>query len=652
MLLDDLNEPQKQAVSHIKGPLLILAGPGSGKTRVITHRIAYLIEQGVPSWEILAMTFTNKAAGVMKERVKNLVHGNCYSFISTFHSFCAYILRQHCEILGYQKDFTIYDTDDQKRALKHVLDILNIDVGANVNNTLSRISYYKNKGMEPQDIPSQHNIWSKQYIRIYTEYQKYLFQNNALDFDDLLLKTVELFTNYKDVLKIYQEKYKYILVDEYQDTNILQYKIIKFLGEKHKNVCVTGDPDQSIYSWRGANIGNILSFENDFPETLVVKLETNYRSTGHILKAASHVIKHNQLRKDKELWSIKELGNLIRVVEVPEEMDEAIFIAQEISRWKYNYKLRDIVIFYRMNAQSRYLESALRTRHIPYIVVGGLAFYQRAEIKDILAYLRIIINEKDDVSLTRILNVPPRKIGKKALETIYAMARKYNSSLMEVMQKDETLSLLSRQASHQIHIFLDMIESIRNMTDTSLVERVTTLLKTSGYADYIEKQDQKKDEDRMENIKELLISIQEYEKVTKSNDLSIYLQNISLMESTDKENAKEEDYVTLMTLHSAKGLEFPVVYIVGGVEGVLPHQRSLDAEGFEELEEERRLFFVGMTRAKERLTITYPKETMRYSYNWTGGNMHSNDPSRFLDELPISSIEKISYNTYNRERFY
>lgn len=633
MLLDNLNEPQKQAVNHIDGPLLVLAGPGSGKTRVITHRIANLIFSGIPSYKILAVTFTNKAAQEMQKRVQNLIGQEAKCLVCTFHSLCARILRRECSILEYNENFSIFDTDDQKRAMKYVLAELKMEVAsAQLSEYLSKIGRYKNKGILPQDI-STANPWEKKFYQIYSGYQKYLRQNNAFDFDDLLLKTLELFTNYKDVLDYYQEKFLYILIDEFQDTNLPQYHIAKLLGEKYRNICATGDPDQSIYSWRGADIRNILEFEKDFPETVVVKLEQNYRSTGYILQAASNIISHNKLRKEKELWTENSYGNLIKIVSIYDDFEEATWIAKEIEEWREHYPLKDIAIFYRMNSQSRALETVFRGHSIPYTIVGGLEFYQRAEIKDIIAYLRVIANERDDISLMRILNVPARGFGKKAIEAITTISQQHQYCWMQALRSSEIHNFITKKASNALTNFLNMIDELREQENKiSLSELVTQVLQQSGYKQYIEEQDIKQDEDRLENLKEFLVSVREYETMFQDRSLGNFLQRISLVSASDQKQ-EDEDSVTLMTLHAAKGLEFPCVYIVGAVDGIIPHKRSMSAE---EIEEERRLFFVGITRAQRNLTISYTKMNLReHTYN---------DPSPFLEDIPKNITKFIKAN--------
>lgn len=424
-LLQDLNRPQKQAVCHQDGPLLVLAGPGSGKTRVITQRIAYLISQGVPSDRILALTFTNKAAQEMAHRVSSLTSGFCHTWVYTFHAFCARILRQEGEVLGYTSQFSIFDTDDQKRAITKILDSMSLKSTMTATDVLHKISYYKNHCIYPDQIPSENDYTIKIIQKAYILYQEFLKKNNAMDFDDLLLKTLELFTHYKQVLQYYQEKFLYILVDEFQDTNLPQYMIARHLASEHQNICATGDPDQSIYSWRGANIRNILNFEKDFPDAVVVRLEQNYRSTKYILEAASSVISCNTMRKEKKLWTEKQEGSRLKLVRTFDDNEEAEWICRDIKkRLQSNLSLNDIVIFYRMNAQSRAIETALRNHAINYQIVGGTEFYQRAEIKDILAYLRILVNERDEVSLLRILNVPPRGLGKTAFAFLMQTDRK------------------------------------------------------------------------------------------------------------------------------------------------------------------------------------------------------------------------------------
>ncbi len=636
-ILQDLNRPQKQAVCHQDGPLLVLAGPGSGKTRVITQRIAYLISQGVPSDRILALTFTNKAAQEMAHRVSQWTSNRCGTWVYTFHAFCARILRQECEVLGYTPHFTIFDTDDQKRALGKILDSMNVEATSKIADILHKISYYKNHCIAPDEIPDENNYMNKNIKKAYILYQDFLKKNNAMDFDDLLLKTLELFTHYKNVLHYYQEKFLYILVDEFQDTNRPQYLIARQLAAEHKNICATGDPDQSIYSWRGANIRNILNFEKDFPEAVVVRLEQNYRSTKYILEAASAVISHNKMRKEKTLWTEKKGGNLIKLVKSYDDNEEAEWICRDIQRLKKTRgTFNDMVVFYRMNAQSRAIETALRNQGIPYEIVGGTEFYQRAEIKDVLAYLRIMANESDEVSLLRILNVPPRGLGKNAISTLMQLAQEKNMTIMQVMRDKSLTREISKKGQTSLWAFVQMIDKFKNEKSLPLSKLIENLLQESGYMKYIQQKDVKKDEDRAENIQEFLASVREYEQRFTNLTLTEYLERISLMTDVDKWEKDKQEKVTMMTLHAAKGLEFPCVYIIGVTEGLLPHNRSLSDE---QIEEERRLFFVGITRAKELLTLSYSK----LSYRQGSFDFH-NQPSRFLEEIPSEVCESANSN--------
>ena len=643
MLEQGLNPAQRQAVCHHNGPLLVLAGPGSGKTRVITHRIAHIIYSDVAPDRILALTFTNKAATEMAHRLEKLVPHGRGLWISTFHSFCARILRRECTYLGYTPQFSIYDVDDQKRAFKYVVESLKLSQAVDLDTVRNAISHHKNHCVTPAQIlkntdeKKPEHIWQRTVAKVYAAYQEFLLKNNAMDFDDLLLKTLDLFTHYKEVTDRYQEKFLYILVDEFQDTNLPQYKIAQLLAQKYRNICATGDPDQSIYSWRGANIGNILEFEKDFPDAVVIKLEQNYRSTKTILHAASELIANNKLRKQKALWTDNPLGEPIRLVEANDDTEQAQWVCRDILRLrKIGVLLRDIVIFYRTNAQSRTLETELRGMKLPYTIVGGIEFYQRAEVKDVLAYLKLLVNENDDVSLRRILNSPPRAIGKTTEEELVESAKVAGLRIWQALQNEELLAKFSARARKALTQFTAMIMRLRQAQQQNgpLLALVENMLTETGYLEHVRKQDQHKDEEREENIKEFLASISEYEKQFGGGTLVQFLERVALIADVDKweQGATQEGEVTMMTLHSAKGLEFPVVYIVGLMEGLLPHSRSL--ESAQTLEEERRLMFVGITRAQQSLTLSYSL----FSYRHDGSD---NTPSRFLEELPPDAYRRV-----------
>ncbi len=627
-LLQNLNEPQKKAVCHINGPLLILAGPGSGKTKVITHRIANLIANQIPGNKILALTFTNKAAGEMAERVKKLV-GACGAWISTFHSFCARTLYQEAQHLGYQPNFSIYDTDDQKRALQQAIfsyqnenSIRNNEI--ELREVWNKISNYKNQGLTAEDATKIAGS-SNSIAYIYRHYQSSLKLNNAMDFDDLILNMLLLLNNYKEVLERYQERFQYILLDEFQDTNIPQYKIAKKLAEKHRNICATGDPDQSIYSWRGADISNILEFERDFPGTSVVKLEQNYRSTKYILQAASEVIANNSLRKEKSLWTQNSQGLPIRLMQTWTPEEEAERVANDIVRQHsqgipYNH----IVVFYRVNAQSQNLENSLTKFRIPYVLVGGLEFYDRMEIKDIMAYLRLVANKNDNLALLRIIAVPPRGIGGKTLEKFVAVSQDRGISLFDAMCDFSVRCQLGPRARSSVQDFVEMIEKIRRYDNQDLNKLITELLVQSKYLAHIRASDISKEQSKEENINQFINFLTKHERETQNHSLSDFLQMLSLYSNAD-ENNEDTDKVTLMTLHAAKGLEFPVVYMIGANEGYLPHRYSTTDE---QIEEERRLFFVGITRAQKLLTISYSQQIPNNRY------MEYSPPSQFLSEIP------------------
>jgi DNA helicase-2/ATP-dependent DNA helicase PcrA len=647
-ILEGLSEPQKKAVQYGDGPLLLLAGAGSGKTKVLTHRIAYLIqERGVSPTNILAVTFTNKAAEEMKIRLQDLVGPLLSSllWVSTFHSACVRILRRDIEKLGYSRSFTIYDQTDQMTLVKQVLtDDLNLDVKQfRPGSILSAISNAKNKLLDHDAYANTVGSFFEQKVAdAYKAYQRHLSENNALDFDDLLMLTERLFEECPDVLEFYQEKFRYILIDEYQDTNHAQYRIAKLLAQKYRNICAIGDDDQSIYSWRGADIRNILDFERDYEDAAVFRLEQNYRSTQNILKAGHNVVVNNRRRKEKELWTDNAEGEKIVCYEAIDEKGEAEYVADligklcsddTVGRAASSFQYNDFAVFYRINAQSRTLENALRVARIPYTIVGNLRFYERMEIKDILAYLRVLVNRRDAVSLKRIINVPSRGIGKTTLTRLEDFAYEERLTLYEAMKSvDQVLSLQSR-FQDAISRFVEIIEAIDpNRKPSQVIEDV---LEKTGYIRALEEERTVKAQSRIENVRELLSEAKEFEENQQEPTLASFLEGITLKSDIDTWE-EQTDQVSLMTLHNAKGLEFPVVFITGLEEGILPIWRSLENDV--EMEEERRLCYVGITRAKQGLYFTSAAERRLF------GNVSSNIPSRFIEEVP-SDLKEIHRDT-------
>lgn len=632
-IYEKLNPMQQEAVYHTQGPLLILAGAGSGKTRVLTHRIAYLIDEyDVNPWNILAITFTNKAAGEMRERVDQIVgFGAEQIWVSTFHSMCVRILRRFADHLGYDRNFVIYDTDDQKHVIKEICKRLNVDTKIHKERTiLSAISSAKNEMIDANTyaLNVAGDFSKKKIAEAYAEYEKILYKNNAMDFDDLLVKTVEVLRNNEDVLNYYQERFKYIMVDEYQDTNTVQFRLVSLLAGKYRNLCVVGDDDQSIYKFRGANIYNILNFEKEYPDAKVIKLEQNYRSTQNILNAANSVIRNNKGRKDKRLWTSNEVGEKIFFNQYQNEYDEAFQVVDEIhctvnsGKAKYN----DFAILYRTNAQSRVLEEKFIARSIPYKVVGGINFYQRKEIKDILAYLKTIDNGKDDLSVQRIINVPKRGIGATSLSKMMDYAQTRDVSLFDALECCDDIPRLGKTAD-KIKGFVNMIEVFRAQSEyISLAELLTNILEETGYIKELEAEDSDQAEVRIENIDELMNKIIAYEDEEEEPTLSGFLENVALVADIDSLN-ESEDYVVLMTLHSAKGLEFPYVYMTGMEDGLFPSYMTIVNDDPDEIEEERRLCYVGITRAQKRLSLTYAKSRM------VRGSTQYNKVSRFVREI-------------------
>ena len=656
-IYETLNREQQKACFHTEGPVLILAGAGSGKTRVITHRIAYLIDEcEVNPWNILAITFTNKAAGEMRERVDKILGGSAQGvWISTFHSMCVRILRRHIDLMGYEPAFAIYDTDDQKTLMKEVCKTLRINTkDLREREILSNISAAKNELITPLKYREDNDGISfrkKQIGMAYEEYQRLLRKNNALDFDDLLMLTVELFHSHDEVLEMYQRRFRYIMVDEYQDTNGAQFELVRLLAGAHKNLCVVGDDDQSIYKFRGADIRNILDFEKVYPDALVVRLEQNYRSTQNILDAANAVIKNNRTRKDKSLWTDHGAGPRIHVRSFSTAMEEASFIAQDIQDRIRSSKFEgynSFAVLYRTNAQSRLLEERFVLGNIPYNVVGGTNFYARREIKDVLAYLKTIDNGRDDVAVRRIINVPKRGIGATTLGRAAEYAAQEGASLFTVMEKGDQIPGV-KKAGLKLRAFTDMIQDYRQFALThTLVELARHVLDDTGYIDALRASGEEDAEDRENNIEELISKLADYEQKMDEEDaeatLSGFLEDVALVADID-EVEENDNRVLLMTLHSAKGLEFPCVYITGMEDNVFPSYQSIQDYTGEGIEEERRLAYVGITRAMDELTLTSARTRM------LRGEVQYNPISRFLAEIPDDLIESDSAGRARNYRF-
>ncbi|MFR5265552.1 DNA helicase PcrA [Clostridium sp.] len=647
-----LNKEQYEAATTIEGQVLILAGAGSGKTRVLTHRIAYMLEEkDINPYNILAITFTNKAAAEMRERVKALVGEQAdRMWISTFHSSCVRILRREIEKLGYKKDFTIYDSSDQKTLVKHVMKELEInEKDISENEILGSIGKAKDNLQSPSAYmrECEGNYRKEKVARAYELYQKKLKNNNALDFDDLIFKTVELFKNHEDILDFYQGKFKYIMIDEYQDTNKAQYEFAKLLAGKYKNICVVGDDDQCIYAWRGADIRNILDFEKDYPNAKVVKLEQNYRSKGNILEAANKVIKNNAERKSKVLRTEQEAGNKVSVYRAYSDKMEAAFVASEIkklredSKWDY----KDFAILYRTNAQSRTFEESFRRASIPYRIFGGLKFYDRKEIKDILAYLRVILNPQDDISLRRIINVPKRSIGDATVEKLQDFANSQEMSLYDALLEAEYVPGLTARSKNPLTKFAEIMEDIMNEAEQMKVsELIEYVLDKTGYMQALKDSKLIEDESRVENLEELVSDAVDFEKnrelEIKSGEvtfedgsaLSSYLEKVALVQDTDNIDS-ENNYVMMMTVHSSKGLEFPVVYMVGMENGIFPSAICFDKD--DQMEEARRLCYVGITRAEEKLYMTSAETRMVF------GKTVAYPQSDFIQEIPAELKEYV-----------
>ena len=652
-IYDTLNEPQREAVYYTEGPLLILAGAGSGKTRVLTHRIAYLIEEkGVNPWNILAITFTNKAAGEMRERVDRLVgFGSESIWVSTFHSMCVRILRRHISLLGYDTNFTIYDADDQKTLMKDVCKLLQIDTKIYKERALlAAVSHAKNELVTPEEfrLNAGGDFSQRKIAEVYEEYEKQLKANNALDFDDLLIKTVQLFQTQADVLEYYQERFRYIMVDEYQDTNTVQFELVRLLASKYRNLCVVGDDDQSIYKFRGANIKNILNFEQYFEDAKVIKLEQNYRSTSNILNAANAVIRNNAGRKDKTLWTDNGDGEKIQFRQFDSAYDEAEYIVDDIRKRvrEKEYSYHDNVILYRTNAQSRMFEEKFVTANIPYKIVGGINFYARREIKDLLAYLKTVDNGKDDLAVRRIVNVPKRGIGLTSINRVQDYAAAYNIGFYDALRAVDLIPNIGRGAS-KLESFVALIEHFKtDAEDMSISDLLKEIIEETGYIESLQAEDMVEAETRIENIDELLSKVAAYEEDCEDRNepasLSGFLEDVALVADIDSLD-EDTDYVVLMTLHSAKGLEFPNVYLAGMEDGLFPSYMTITADDPEEVEEERRLCYVGITRAEKELTLTCARRRM------IRGETQYNKMSRFLKEIPMELLSTGAVFTKDKE---
>ncbi|MBP3905858.1 MAG: DNA helicase PcrA [Peptostreptococcaceae bacterium] len=642
MDIDSLNPAQREAILKTEGPVLILAGAGSGKTRVLTTRIAHLMQdKGIHPSNILAITFTNKAATEMRERVEETIDSDVKDmWITTFHSCCVRILRKDINKIGYNRSFVIYDSPDQLTLVKDCLKELNLsDKVFEPKTVINYISDAKDKLLNPQEYKAMHRNDARmsKIADVYTLYQDRLKRNSALDFDDLIIKTVELLKKEESVLAYYRNKFKYIMVDEYQDTSKAQYEFIKLLAQEHQNICVVGDDDQSIYGWRGADIRNILEFERDYTSVHVVKLEQNYRSTQVILDAANTVISNNIERKRKKLWSEQKEGEKIKIQVASDEMEEAEFVADTIGRMhrRENKDFKNFAVLYRANAQARAIEDALNRSQIPYNIYGGTKFYERKEIKDLVAYLRLLQNVQDDISLKRIINVPKRGIGLRTIEKIEDRASLKQESIFSVLLDIDTNSDISTKAKASINGFVDLVGTLRVIKDAYSVSKlIEKVLDVTGYLDELEKDKSEESQDRIDNLKEFISIAIEFENNSEEKDLETFLTNVALT-STESED-EENDKVSLMTIHTSKGLEFPVVFLVGMEEGLFPISRAVRSMAESDIEEERRLCYVGITRAKKELYMTLTKKRTLY------GKTNPSIQSRFMEELPNECVEKLN----------
>ena len=649
MNLDHLNKEQQKAATHIEGPLLILAGAGSGKTATMTHRIAYLIEQGVSPYSILAVTFTNKAAGEMRERVEKLV-GPCPGmWIMTFHAMSLRILREHYYAAGYDKNFVVYDTVDQKTIIKNIIKEQNIDSKQFPQPYLSAIiSKEKETDSDPEQFIEMNgeNPKTKVIYNVYKEYQRQLKANNAMDFDDLLVNALHVLRENPNILAQYQNRFKYIMVDEYQDTNHIQYEIIRMMAKAHKNLCVVGDDDQCIYQWRGADIRNILDFEKDFPTAKVIKLEQNYRSCGNILAAAHSVIKNNRGRKAKELWTDKEAGAPIVYKRADSDKEEAYYVAQEIDLLSGGRSYDDFAVLYRTNAQSRLFEDALKRRHIPYQILSGFSFYERKETKDMICYMRLVVNPSDDLAVKRIINEPKRGIGPTTLGKLEALAKVNNRSLFETLSQEEVIYSLPAKASASVKEMMDVMQLCQQEKDNLRVSDIyDNLLVKTGYLKALEDENTVESESRIENLLDFKSFIYDFEEEKAATGEKATMEEFLERVATDSDTDKYDDEagkVTLMTMHSAKGLEFPIVFMPGMEDGLFPGHRALDSENG--IEEERRLCYVGMTRAKEKLFLTSAAYRVLY------GHGDYTRESTFLRELDKSLLDEAGDSIYEPSR--
>ena len=642
MNLESLNKQQCKAVVEIGGPMLVFAGAGSGKTRVLTYKIAYLIEDaGLPPENILAVTFTNKASQEMKNRIKDLIKLDIEGItIGTFHSLGAMILRKHIHKIGYTNDFTIYDQSDSKALIKKIIKDLNLDLKMFDPKSIQiRISNSKNNMLSIREIENQINTFhDEKFLDIFKEYKKVLQDNNAVDFDDLLVLPLEIFGKYQDVLNFYQEKYQYILVDEYQDTNKPQFEIVSILSNKHKNIFVVGDDDQSIYGWRGAGISNILNFQSVFKNSKIIKLEQNYRSTQNILDAAWSVVSKNSERSEKKLWTENKEGSKINIIETFDEKDEAKKVVDEILNLSKDIKKDNFVILYRTNAQSRTIEDQLRRMGVPYQIVGGTKFYDRKEIKDIIAYLKFIINSKDSISFSRIINFPHRGIGKTTIDKIFACSK--NNNFIEILLNPDVLNISIKQKETLNKMGLLFSKYRKKVDLESPISIVEELLSEIKIKEFYENNMTGESQDRLENINELITSIDDYSSHNINSKLFDYLEEVSLLTDIDKWN-NQDDLITMMTIHSSKGLEFDYVYIVGLEDGLFPMIRGFDES---DIQEERRLFYVALTRAEKVVNLTYAKTRRRF-----GSEINRYNKSRFLDEIPASLIKENNLSKFSNK---
>ena len=637
---DKLNDMQKKAVLQTEGPVLILAGAGSGKTGALTVRIAHLLETGVKPWNILAITFTNKAAREMKERVEKLVgEGARDMWISTFHSTCVRILRREIHHLDYENQFSIYDGDDQEKIMREVFKRLNMsttDKSFSVKGAMAVISSLKEEMVSWEDYArkvDKNDLKAVKIAKVYQTYQKMLKESNALDFDDLIYKTVLLFRNFPEVLEKYQDRFRYIMVDEYQDTNTSQYELVAMLADKYKNLCVVGDDDQSIYGWRGANIRNILDFEKDFPDTVVIKLEQNYRSTKKILEAANAVIHNNQTRKDKTLWTENDAGSILHIYKADNEYDESRFVAEKIRELEKKGRTRnEMAVLYRTNAQSRTVEDQMVKKGIPYRLFGGVRFYERKEIRDILSYLKVMANPADTIALKRIINVPKRGIGDTSLDKLAVFAEEQNISLYAALSRLDEITALKTRAA-KFRDFYELFEHLKeDASELPVAEIIDAIVKRTGYLQLLMEEGTDEALNRIQNIDEFVNKAAEFDKSNPEGNLEGFLEEVALVADIDSYEEGEEA-VALMTLHSAKGLEFPYVFIIGMEEGMFPGYRAVMYGSEKDIEEERRLCYVGITRAKEELFLTHAKSRMQH------GITQYNPPSRFLREIPADLVD-------------